>query len=136
MNKKVISQLTRYALVGITSNVIGYLIYLAIVSLNVTPILTMTFLYGIAASIGYFGNRNFTFQFKGSLSGSGMRYCITHCAGYFINLFILIIFVNKLGYPHQWVQAVAIFVVAGFLFISFKFFVFRDADKHIWRNSL
>jgi len=125
-NKVSFKQLTRYALVGIVSNFAGYLVYLLITYLGATPKITMTFLYGVGATIGYIGNRNFTFAHKGSLLGSGVRYVIAHFFGYFINLVILIIFADHFGYAHQWVQAVAIFLVAGFLFITFKFFVFMN----------
>lgn len=56
--------------------------------------------------------------------GAGVRYVIAHCIGYLLNLSILIVFVDELGYAHQWVQAIAIFVVAAFLFLAFKVFVF------------
>jgi hypothetical protein len=42
---------------------------------------------------------------------------------------MFILLVDMLGYPHQWVQIAAIFVVAGFLFIAFKYFVFRDTES-------
>lgn len=122
------AQLTRYAFVGIVSNSAGYLVYLLITYLGVTPKITMTFLYGVGAAVGYIGNRNFTFAHNGSLLGSGVRYFIAHFFGYFINLALLIIFVDHFGYAHQWVQAVAIFVVAGFLFLAFKYFVFTDLN--------
>lgn len=125
-----IAQLIRYTFVGIVSNLVGYLIYLLITYLGGAPKITMTLLYGVGAAIGYIGNRNFTFAHKGSLLGPGIRYFIAHFLGYFINLAILIIFVDQFGYAHQWVQAVAIFVVASFLFIAFKFFVFRDMRNH------
>lgn len=121
-------QLTRYAFVGIVSNLAGYLVYLLVTYLGATPKITITLLYGVGAAIGYIGNRNFTFAHKGSFLGAGVRYFIAHFFGYFINLIILIIFVDHVGYAHQWVQAVAIFVVAGFLFIAFKFFVFTNLN--------
>lgn len=123
-----LKQLTRYVFVGIFSNLIGYLVYLLVTYLGATPKITMTLLYGVGAAIGYIGNRNFTFAYKGSLLGSGARYFIAHFFGFFINLIILIIFVDELGYAHQWVQATAIFFVAGFLFITFKFFVFTKLN--------
>ena len=89
----------------------------------------MTVLYGAGAAIGYTGNRNFTFAHHGSVLGSGIRYLIAHFLGYMINFFILFYFVDELKYLHQWVQAVAIFVVAGFIFIASKFFVFRNPDS-------
>jgi putative flippase GtrA len=119
-------QIFSYAFVGIVINLAGYLTYLLATYLGVTSKISMTILYGVGAIIGYIGNRNFSFSYKGNLLGSGVRYFIAHLFGYFINLLILIIFVDHFMYGHQWVQAVAIFVVAGFLFIAFKFFVFTN----------
>ena len=113
-------QLTRYTLVGIVSNLFGYLVYLLITYLGATPKITMTLLYGVGATIGYLGNRNFAFSHKGSMLSSSIQYFIAHLFGYFINLAILIVYVDQLGYAHQWVQAIAIFGVAGFLFLAFK----------------
>jgi putative flippase GtrA len=119
-----VTQLFRYALVGLLSNVAGYLVYLAFTYLGGTPKVTMTLLYGVGAAVGFFGNRSLTFEHQGSIMGAGVRYVIAHCIGYLLNLSILIVFVDKLGYAHQWVQGVAIFVVAAFLFLAFKVFVF------------
>jgi putative flippase GtrA len=119
-------QLTRYAFVGIVSNLVAYVLYLLVTYLGAPPKITMSLLYGVGATIGYIGNRNFIFFHKGSLIGSCARYSIAHFFGYFMNLALLIIFVDKFGYAHQWVQAIAIFVVAGFLFLAFRYFVFTD----------
>lgn len=125
------TQLFRYALVGITSNSIGYAVYLLFTSLGASPKVTMTLLYGLGATIGFLGNRNLTFVHKGSIFGSGIRYAIAHLFGYLINLALLVVFVDKIGYAHQFVQAVAIFIVATFLFIAFKFFVFTDLNTSV-----
>lgn len=119
-----VTQLFRYALVGLLSNLAGYLIYLVLTYFGGTPKLTMTLLYGISAAVGFFGNRSLTFEHQGYIFGAGVRYVIAHCIGYVLNLIIFIIFVDKLGFAHQWVQAIAIFIVAGFLFLAFKVFVF------------
>ncbi len=122
------SQLARYVFVGIVTNLLGYLAYLLLTRLGVAPALAVTYLYGIGAAIGYLGHRNVTFRDQGGILGSGVRYLLIHCCGYAINIALLVVFVGKLGYPHQYVQAIAISVVAGFLFLSFKFIVFRDKD--------
>jgi putative flippase GtrA len=122
--RKFVTQLFRYALVGLLSNVAGYLVYLAFTYLGGTPKVTMTLLYGVGAAIGFFGNRSLTFEHQGNIMGAGIRYIIAHSFGYLINLSILIVFVDKLGCAHQRVQAIAIFVVAAFLFLAFKVFVF------------
>jgi putative flippase GtrA len=118
-------QLVRYALVGVASNTAGYLVYLLITYLGIPPKTAMSLLYAVAATASFFGNRSITFAYKGGVLGSSIRYFITHVVGYSMNLAILVIFVDLLGYPHQFVQAIAIFVVAAFLFVAFKFFVFR-----------
>ena len=123
------SQLSRFALVGVASNLAGYMVYLLATNLGSTPKITMTVLYGTGAAIGYVGNRNFTFAHHGSVLDSGIRYLIAHLLGYLTNLFILFYFSDTLRFPHQWVQAAAIFVVAGFLFIASKFFVFNNSNS-------
>ena len=130
-----LSQLFYYGLVGVVSNFAGYMIYLLLTYLGTTPKITMTFLYAVGATIGYIGNRNLTFVHKGSHLASGIRYVIAHLVGYSINLGILFVFVDEFGYAHQIVQAIAIFVVAAFLFVAFKFFVFTDLPTSS-RNTL
>lgn len=127
-NRRSAIQLFRYGLIGLASNFAGYLLYLSLTYFGVMPKMAMSVLYVAGATIGFFGNRRLTFAHKGSLAGAGVRYMIAHFFGYLINLSILILMVDKLGYPHQWVQAGAIFIVAGFLFLAFKFFVFAEYD--------
>ncbi len=118
-------QLFRYAIVGVGSNIAGYCVYLIITYFGLTPKTAMTLLYGIISVISFIGNFNLTFSYKGGMRGSGIRYFFSYLVGYLINLAIIVIFVDHFGYAHQLVQAVAIFVVAAFLFISLKFFVFK-----------
>lgn len=121
-------QLFRYALVGLLSNAVAYGAYLLIASFDVAPMVSMTLVYLCAATVGFIGNRSLTFDHQGSVLGAGFRYVIAHSVGYALNLTILLVFVDRLGYAHQLVQAVAILVVAAYLFLAFKFFVFKDRD--------
>ena len=122
-------QLLKYGVIGVISNATGYFIYLIITYFGAPPIFAMTLLYAVGAAVGFFGNRRLTFSYKGSMVGSGFRYILVHLTGYCINLTILVEFVDQLGYPHEIVQAIAIFVVAAFLFLMFKFFVFRSSSE-------
>lgn len=124
-NRSPVKQLLIYVFIGFASNVLGYLVYLLITHLGLAPKFAMTVLYGACASAGFFGNRSLTFSYKGGMISSGLRYLVAHFVGYLMNLAILIVFVDKLGYPHQLVQAMAVFIVAAYLFVSFKLFVFR-----------
>ena len=119
-------QLLRYGLVGVISNAVIYFVYLLITYLGVEPKTAMTLVYIIGASIGFIGNRKWTFAHRGDFSSAALRYMLAHLSGYLLNFLILFTFVDRLGYAHQWVQAVAIMIVAGFLFVVFKYFVFRE----------
>lgn len=117
-------QLIRYGLVGVVSNLAMYFVYLLITHLGVEPKKAMTLVYIIGASIGFIGHRKWSFSHRGNATQAAMRYIAAHFSGYMLNFLVLFIFVDRLGYAHQVVQAVAIIVVAGFLFIIFKYLVF------------
>lgn len=119
-------QLIRYGLVGVLSNVTIYFVYLLITYFGVEPKIAMTLVYIIGAFIGFIGNRKWTFAHRGDFTSAALRYVPAHLFGYLFNLLILFVFVDRLGYAHQWVQAVPIIIVAGFLFIIFKYFVFYE----------
>lgn len=121
-------QLFKYAVIGMASNFVGYLVYLLVTQFEVEPKIAMSLLYSVGASVGFFGNSKFTFSYKSGLMGPGVRYFMVHTLGYLINLCILIVFVDFIGYQHQVVQAIAVFIVAAFLFVAFKFFVFRATN--------
>lgn len=116
----------RYGIVGLLSNMAGYLIYLLITWLGVDPKITVTLFYPIAATIAYYGHARYSFTYQGGHLSGSVRYVITHICGYLLNVSSLYLFVDILGYPHQLVQFVNIFAVAGFLFLAFKVFVFRE----------
>lgn len=122
-------QLLRYGLLGLATNIAGFLVYLLVTHLGAPPAATMSFFYVIGAILGFWGNKRLTFAHQGGVLASGMRYVLAHAVGYCLNLSLLLVFVSKLGYPHQWVQGGAILIVAGYLFLAFKFFVFKNPER-------
>lgn len=117
-------QLFRFGVIGLLQNGIGYGLYLVLTLAGLPPKPTMTFLYLAGATVSFLANRRFTFGHTGKLTHAGIRFMLAHLGGYLINLLLLWWLVDQNGYPHQWVQASAIFVVAAYLFVSFRFFVF------------
>lgn len=117
-------RLVRYAVVGIATNLAGYAVYLLVTWAGVEPKIAMTCLYAVGAAVSFVGNRNWTFGHRGSITAGAVRFAIAHLLGYLLNLSLLVIFVDRLGLPHQLVQGVAILVVALFLFVLFRAFVF------------
>jgi len=124
ISKSGLYELVRYAIVGVLNNALGFSAYLFITWIGVDPKLTLTILYGVAATIGYWGHKKVTFEHEGSLVLSGVRYVIAHLGGYALNLTILYVLVDTYHFPHQWVQFSCIFIVAAYLFFTLKFFVF------------
>ena len=125
----VISQAFSYGLIGVISNVSGFLIYILLTWASVDPKLAVSFVYPAAALVGYFGNSRYAFSYSGSHVKGLWRYFIAHLIGYSINIFILYVFVDLIGYSHISVQAAAIFVVAGVLFLLFRYYVFTQAQS-------
>lgn len=117
------AQIIRYGLVGLLNNCFGYLVYLLLTWYFVDPKVAVIILYPIGALIGYYGNAKFAFYSDLYLS-SLLRYILAHFIGFVSNVAILYTFVDLLGYPHTIIQAIAIFVVAGVLFVLFRYYVF------------
>ncbi len=130
-----IPQLFRYGLIGVVTNLALYFFYLLITYLGVEPKMAMTISYIFGMFVGFVGHRKWTFAHQGALLGSGARFLIAHLFGYLTNFLILLIFVDRLGYPHRWVQAAAIVVVAAFLFITFRYFVFPNTKTRRGDNQ-
>lgn len=117
-------QLIRYGIVGVAQNAVGYGIYLFFTWLGADPKLVVGVSYPLAMLVSFLGNKKYTFAHKGGMAGAGGRFLLAHACSYGINLGMLAICVDWLGYPHQFVQLAAIFVCAGFLFLALKFYVF------------
>lgn len=125
----VLRQLLRYAIVGLLTNAAGYLVYLALTWLWLDPKIAVSLLYPMGVLMGYFGHARYSFAYEGATGRGLTRYLAAHAIGYTLNVALLYVLSDRLGYPHQAVQALAIFLVAGVLFILFRFFVFPRAPR-------
>lgn len=126
-------QILRFGLVGIANNAFGYLLYLIVTYCGVPPLVTMTVLYLIGASLGFVGNRSWVFAYGATSASLIVRYALVQVVGYLLNFVLMLVFAVKYGYPHQLVQAIAIGVVAAYLFVAYKYFVYsrrlKSSDK-------
>lgn len=121
-------QVIRYGFVGVLNNLLGYLIYLLITFFGVDPKLAITILYPVGAVTAYFGHLKYSFSYRGTYASTMLRYALAHLVGYGVNFAMLFVLSDELKLPHQAVQASAIFVVAGILFLMFKYFVFPHSE--------
>lgn len=121
-----LGQVVRYGVVGVLNNLLGYLIYLLVTWLWLDPKVAVTLMYPIGAVTAYFGHVKYSFAYSGRTSHGIIRYAIAHLVGYGTNIAMLYVFSDLLMYPHQLVQAAAIVVVAGILYLLFRYFVFPN----------
>ncbi len=119
------SQLLRYATVGLLSNGVLYLSYLALTAMGLEPKLAMTALYALGVAQTFIFNKRWSFRHAGMHGWTFIRYVVIYGIGYLINLLALFLLVDHLGYPHQIVQAALVVMIAIVLFVLQKFWVFR-----------
>jgi len=122
-------QFFRYAVVGLASNVISYLLYLLATWLGVGPKMAMTWLYVLGVLQTFLFNKRWSFRFAGTGSSVLVRYATVYALGYVINFLTLMLLVEQAGLPHQLVQGMMILVVAVILFIAQRYWVFPQASK-------
>jgi len=116
-------QLAGFSFVGACSNLLGYGVYLMLVANGIDPKIAITLLY--------FGNKRLTFRDTGNVLSSGARYLAVYFVGYLLNLFLIFWLVDRMGFPSQIIQAVAILLVAIVLFAMLRTLVFRPSASSI-----
>lgn len=128
-SKLIMHQFLRYSLVGVASNVVGYSFYLLVTSIGLGSIQGMSLVYACAGLASFAGNKKWTFGDNTRTSKIFPRYVAIQITGYLTNLLLLLVLYKQFGLPHQWVQLIAIAVVAIEMFLLSKFYVFRGAQS-------
>lgn len=114
----------RFIVVGLVSNLILYLLYLALTTLGLGHKTAMTLLYAIGVLQTFVFNKHWTFSHHGHISQSLLRYLAAYGSCYVINFISLYIFVDYLGLSHVLVQGIAIIGIAIILFLLQRYWVF------------
>lgn len=123
-------QLSRYAVVGIASNAVGYLLYLLLTYAGMGHKLAMSLLYAVGVAQTFYFNRKWSFGHNGVITVAFLRYVAAYAFGYAVNLGVLLLLVDSWGWAHQWVQGAMIFILAGMLFLLQRYWVFRSGAVH------
>ena len=126
--RQALTQLVRYGIVGLASNAFGYLLYLGLTYLGTGPKLAMSLLYGVGVLQTFVFNKKWSFRFEGAATPALVRYVTVYAMGYVIQFLALMLLVDLMGLPHQWVMGVLILFVALLLFLAQKFWVFRPSS--------
>jgi putative flippase GtrA len=118
-------ELARFGVVGVLSNALLYVLYLAATALGMGPKSAMTLLYCVGVAQTFVLNRQWTFGGRGDMRKALPRYGAAYAAGYALNFVLLMALVDAAGLPHQAVQAALIALIALLMFLAQKFWVFR-----------
>lgn len=118
-------QLLRYGIVGLSTNALGYGLYLGLTALSMGPKLAMSLLYAVGVLQTFVFNKSWTFAYSGDEKAALRRHVVLYAAGYGLNLLFLALLVDTLNWPHQWVMAGLVLFMAVFFFAGQKFWVFR-----------
>jgi putative flippase GtrA len=118
-------QALRFAVVGLASNTVLYLLYLGMTAAGMGPKLAMSLAYGMGVAQTFLFNKRWTFNHTGRFDAALLRYITLYVGGYLANLLVLVWLVDGYGYPHQIVQGIMILALAACFFLLQKFWVFR-----------
>jgi putative flippase GtrA len=119
-------QIGRWLVVGLVTNAVLYLAYLALTLRLLQPKSAMTVVYVVGVFIGFVGHRSWSFEHSGRADAALLRYVGAYAIGYLVNLAGLEFGVSVLGLPHQLVQGAMILIVAVIMFVMQKYFVFSE----------
>jgi putative flippase GtrA len=116
----------RFLLVGLKSNVVYYILYVAFTAagMGIKLSATLVFLFGIVYSFLF--NRTFVFFDAGRPGQTFLRYALVYVAAWAVNMLCLELFVAHWHYSHHIVQAVLVAVIGSGIFFALKLFVFCD----------
>ena len=121
-------ELLRYAQVGILLNTSTYLLYLLLTSLSMVPLSALFITYPVGYLAGFFAHKNHTFRFivKSNVGHKIGIYIFIQLLGLVFNIICLNTFITLVGIPHQLAQLISLPLVACFLFVLMKTFVFNS----------
>jgi putative flippase GtrA len=120
------TNLIRYLLVGASVNGVGYLAYLLLTAVGLTPRLTVTVLLPVSLWAAFRLHGRVTFSASERQSTAGIRFLAVSLVGYALNLAILTALVDGAEVPHQVAQLVSVALIALVMFRLMRRFVFPE----------
>jgi putative flippase GtrA len=126
---KLRTQLLRYVIVGLISNLLAFLAYLLLSHTLMGHKAAMSLVYWLAVMQSFYFNRSWSFQHAGRWSSTFWKYVSAYLIGYLVNMLALLVAVDWLGFAHQWVQGGMIFATAALLFVLQRYWVFAAVPR-------
>jgi len=120
--------LLRWALVGISTTVIDYIIFIALYSV-ITSVLISNFFAGfVSLSFNYISHYLWSFKSQTDHKKAGLNYLINLIAFWSVSTLILKILITY-GLDPKIAKLIPIPIIAPLSFISLKYFVFKKTNN-------
>ncbi len=119
------TQFLRFVLVGITVNVLLYVIYIELTSSGLGPKISASVIYFFGIAINFFAHKKVTFANTLSNKQQWLPFIALSLSVYAINIAGLYVLVDKLHLTHQIVQGFMIVVCAFISFTVQKIAIFK-----------
>jgi putative flippase GtrA len=120
--------LLRWALVGVSTVVIDYIIFISLYSV-ITSVLVANFFAGLVSlSFNYSAHYFWSFKSQTDHTKSGLKYLINLITFWSISTILLKILITS-GLDPKIAKLIPIPIIAPLSFISLKFFVFKKANN-------
>lgn len=119
----------KFLVVGLANNAVTFGGFIILTILGVGAFAAMSITYVVGLVITFAGNRNWTFQHRGGVGASTVRFLTVYGIGYFLNLLLLWVLIDAAHLQQIPAQLLAIIVLAVFTFVLMRLWVFRKASE-------
>ena len=120
--------LLRWALVGVTTTVIDYILFISIYSV-ISSVLIANFFAGLVSiSFNYSAHYFWSFKSQTDHTKTGLKYLISLITFWSISTLLLKILITS-GLDPKIAKLIPIPIIAPLSFISLRFFVFKKANN-------
>ena len=120
--------LLRWALVGVTTTLIDYLIFISMYSVIISVLVANFFAGLVSISFNYSAHYFWSFKSQTDHTKAGLKYLINLITFWSISTLVLKILITS-GFDPKIAKLMPIPIIAPLSFISLRFFVFNKANN-------
>jgi len=120
-----ISQIIKYYFVGAFVNGLGYCFFIFFTYFGVGHLAAASGLYIAGVISSFFINRKIVFGGSIKFSKAFLRLFVVLLGGYFLNISVLLLFVDWLGFSAGVVQFFSLIIVSFYFFIFNKYYIHK-----------
>jgi putative flippase GtrA len=120
--------LLRWALVGVTTALIDYIIFVSMYSIIISVLVANFFAGLVSLSFNYSAHYFWSFKSQTDHTKAGLKYLVNLITFWSISTLLLKILITS-GFDPKIAKLMPIPIIAPLSFISLRFFVFRKANN-------